>query len=75
MSPAQAGVAAALVSAANYGLNAVTAQMAAQVGIGGALMVFYRVFLMLACVLAAMALLGLRRAWPRASAARSWSSA
>jgi drug/metabolite transporter (DMT)-like permease len=57
VTPAQAGVAAALVSAGNYGLNAVTAQMAAHVGISGALMVFYRVFLMLACVLVAMVVL------------------
>lgn len=40
----------AIGSAAGYGLNIVTAQIASTVGISGALMVFYRVFLMLACV-------------------------
>jgi drug/metabolite transporter (DMT)-like permease len=50
VSPAHVGVVAALVSAAGYGLNAVTAQMTAAVGISGALLVFYRVGLMLACV-------------------------
>jgi drug/metabolite transporter (DMT)-like permease len=57
VTPAHAGVAAALASAAGYGLNAVTAQMAAQVGATGALLVFYRVFLMLAVVLAAVMIL------------------
>ncbi|MGL4440160.1 MAG: EamA family transporter [Bosea sp. (in: a-proteobacteria)] len=47
---ARLGVAMAIGSAAGYGLNIVTAQIAASVGISGALMVFYRVFLMLACV-------------------------
>lgn len=45
-----AGTALAIAAAAGYGLNAVTAQIAAQAGIGGALLVFYRVFLMLACI-------------------------
>ncbi len=53
----RAGIALALVSAAGYGLNIVTAQIASTVGISGALMVFYRVFLMLACIAAALLLL------------------
>jgi drug/metabolite transporter (DMT)-like permease len=47
---ARLGVALAIGSAAGYGLNIVTAQIASAVGISGALMVFYRVFLMLACL-------------------------
>jgi drug/metabolite transporter (DMT)-like permease len=70
--PAQAwrlGVGFALVSAAGYGLNAVTAQIAASVGLNGALMVFYRTLLMLAGVAAAVliwrARLGVAQAeWP-----------
>ncbi len=50
-----AGASLAILAAAGYGLNAVTAQIAAQAGVSGALLVFYRVFLMLAC-LAAVAL-------------------
>lgn len=46
------GTAFAVTAAAGYGLNAVTAQLAAQAGVSGAVVVFYRVFLMLACVLA-----------------------
>jgi drug/metabolite transporter (DMT)-like permease len=46
----------AMGSAAGYGLNIVTAQMAASVGVSGALMVFYRVFLMLACIAVALAI-------------------
>jgi drug/metabolite transporter (DMT)-like permease len=45
----------ALGSSAGYGLNIVTAQIASTVGITGALMVFYRVFLMLACLAVAIA--------------------
>ncbi len=48
------GVTLALVSAAGYGLNIVTAQIASTVGISGALMVFYRVFVMLACIAAVL---------------------
>ena len=50
----RAGIALALVSAAGYGLNIVTAQIASTVGISGALMVFYRVFVMLACIAAVL---------------------
>ncbi len=53
---ASTGLALAVASAAGYGLNAVTAQMAAAAGLGGALVVFWRVALMLA-VLAAIAVL------------------
>lgn len=49
-SAARLGVMLALASAAGYGLNIVTAQIASTVGISGALMVFYRVFLMLGCI-------------------------
>jgi drug/metabolite transporter (DMT)-like permease len=45
---ASVGLALAVASAAGYGLNAVTAQMAAAAGLGGALVVFWRVALMLA---------------------------
>jgi drug/metabolite transporter (DMT)-like permease len=55
-SHARLGMALAVASAAGYGLNIVTAQIASTVGITGALMVFYRVFLMLACLAAAYAL-------------------
>jgi drug/metabolite transporter (DMT)-like permease len=44
------GIALAIGSAGGYGLNIVTAQIASTVGIGGALLVFYRVFLMLGCI-------------------------
>jgi drug/metabolite transporter (DMT)-like permease len=47
---ARLGLAFAIGSSAGYGLNIVTAQIASTVGISGALMVFYRVFLMLACI-------------------------
>lgn len=40
----------ALASAAAYGTNIVSAQLAGQAGLSGALLVFYRVFLMLALV-------------------------
>jgi drug/metabolite transporter (DMT)-like permease len=58
ISPAAArlGIALALGSSAGYGLNIVTAQIASTVGITGALMVFYRVFLMLACLAVAIAM-------------------
>lgn len=55
-SGARLGMILAVASAAGYGLNIVTAQIASTVGISGALMVFYRVFLMLACVGVAVAL-------------------
>lgn len=51
---ARLGVLLAIGSAAGYGLNIVTAQIASTVGISGALMVFYRVFLMLACIAIAL---------------------
>jgi len=50
------GLAFAGASAAGYGLNIVTAQIASTVGIGGALMVFYRSLMMLACLGVALAL-------------------
>jgi drug/metabolite transporter (DMT)-like permease len=49
---AQVGLAFAIAAAAGYGLNAVTAQMAATAGLGGVLVVFWRVVLMLASVVA-----------------------
>jgi len=54
-SAARIGIMLALGSSAGYGLNIVTAQIASTVGITGALMVFYRVFLMLACLAVAIA--------------------
>lgn len=52
----RAGIALALVSAAALGANIVSAQIAGKAGISGPLMVFYRVFVMLALVgLAALA--------------------
>ncbi len=44
------GTALAISSAMGYALNAVTAQIAAGVGVSGALLVFWRVFLMLGAV-------------------------
>jgi drug/metabolite transporter (DMT)-like permease len=63
------GLAFALVSAAGYGLNAVTAQIAAAAGLSGALMVFYRALLMLGFVVAAALIWGAGlkvadREWP-----------
>ncbi len=46
----QRGIALALASAAAYGTNIVSAQIAGQAGLSGPLLVFYRVFLMLALV-------------------------
>lgn len=47
------GIGLALGSAAAFGTNIVSAQLAAQVGLSGPLLVFYRVFVMLALVLGA----------------------
>lgn len=47
-STAQRGLALALASAAAFGTNIVSAQLAGQAGLSGPLIVFYRVFLMLA---------------------------
>lgn len=47
------GLLLALASAAAYGTNIVSAQIAGQAGLAGPLLVFYRVFIMLALVLAA----------------------
>lgn len=51
------GIALALVSAAAFGSNIVSAQLAGQAGLSGPLLVFYRVFIMLALVIAAAAVL------------------
>lgn len=51
--PARHGVALALASAAAFGTNIVSAQIAGQSGLSGPLLVFYRVLLMLALVTAA----------------------
>jgi drug/metabolite transporter (DMT)-like permease len=50
------GIAFALIAAAGYAINAVAAQIAAQAGLSGPLMVLWRVLLMLPIVLAALAL-------------------
>jgi drug/metabolite transporter (DMT)-like permease len=55
------GIALALASAASYGSNIVSAQLAGQAGLNGPLLVFYRVFIMLALVGVAAALL--RTSW------------
>ena len=47
-SSVQQGLALALASAAAFGTNIVSAQLASQAGLSGPLIVFYRVFLMLA---------------------------
>lgn len=65
----RAGLLFAFGSAAGYGINIVSAQIAGQAGLNGTLIVFYRVFLMLALALAAAALLRAslsvpRREWP-----------
>jgi drug/metabolite transporter (DMT)-like permease len=49
----QQGLLLALGSAAGFGTNIVSAQIAGQAGLAGPLLVFYRVFIMLALVLAA----------------------
>lgn len=66
---AQRGLVLALASAAAFGTNIVSAQLAGQAGLSGPLLVFYRVFLMLALVVGAALLwrAGLsvpRRRWP-----------
>lgn len=57
----QQGIALALASAAAYGSNIVSAQLAGQAGLSGPLLVFYRVFFMLALVCAGALLL--RATW------------
>lgn len=52
-SSAQSGLALALISAAAFGTNIVSAQLAGHAGLSGPLIVFYRVFLMLALVIGA----------------------
>lgn len=52
-SSAQHGLALALASAAAFGTNIVSAQLAGHAGLSGPLIVFYRVFLMLALVIGA----------------------
>lgn len=66
---ARRGILLALGSAAAYGTNIVSAQIAGQAGLSGPLLVFYRVFLMLVLVVGAALLwrAGLsvpRRRWP-----------
>jgi drug/metabolite transporter (DMT)-like permease len=56
----------ALGSAAAYGTNIVSAQIASQVGLNGPLIVFYRVFIMLALVVGAALLWRASLAVPRA---------
>lgn len=53
----QRGIAFALASAACFGSNIVSAQIAGQAGLSGPLLVFYRVFIMLALVGAAAVVL------------------
>lgn len=57
----QRGIALALISAACFGSNIVSAQIAGQAGLSGPLLVFYRVFIML--VLVGAAVLLLRMPW------------
>lgn len=56
----------ALTAAGAYGTNIVSAQLAGQAGLNGPLLVFYRVFIMLALVGAAVALWRTSLAVPRA---------
>lgn len=68
-STAQRGLALALASAAAFGTNIVSAQLAGQAGLSGPLIVFYRVFLMLALAAGAAliwrsSLAVPRRRWP-----------
>lgn len=68
-SSAQHGLALALASAAAFGTNIVSAQLAGHAGLSGPLIVFYRVFLMLALVVGAAliwraSLTVQRRYWP-----------
>jgi drug/metabolite transporter (DMT)-like permease len=56
----------ALASAGAYGTNIVSAQIAGQAGLNGPLLVFYRVFIMLALVGAAIAIWRTSLAVPRA---------
>lgn len=69
VSHGQRGIALALASAAAFGTNIVSAQIAGMAGLSGPLLVFYRVFVMLALVGGAILLWrsGLsvpRRRWP-----------
>lgn len=59
------GLSLALASAAAYGTNIVSAQMAGQAGLSGSLIVFYRVFVMLALVAIGVAIWRLPLAVPR----------
>ena len=59
------GLALALASAAAYGTNIVSAQIAGQAGLSGSLIVFYRVFVMLALVAIGVALWRLPLSVPR----------
>jgi drug/metabolite transporter (DMT)-like permease len=56
VSPGSAGLLFALAAASLYGVNIVSTRFAALAGISGVTLVFYRVFLMLALMLAAAAL-------------------
>lgn len=64
-SSAQQGLALALASAAAFGTNIVSAQLAGHAGLSGPLIVFYRVFLMLVLVVAATLLWRASLAVPR----------
>jgi drug/metabolite transporter (DMT)-like permease len=59
------GMLMALASAGAYGTNIVSAQIAGQAGLSGPLLVFYRVFIMLALVAAAVAIWRASIAVPR----------
>lgn len=60
------GMLLALASAGAYGTNIVSAQIAGQAGLNGPLLVFYRVFIMLALVAAAVAIWRTSLSVPRA---------
>ena len=62
----QRGLLLALASAGAYGTNIVSAQIAGQAGLNGPLLVFYRVFIMLALVGAAVAIWRTSLSVPRA---------
>lgn len=59
------GIALALASAAAFGSNIVSAQLAGQMGLSGSLLVFYRVLMMLALVAAAAWFMRANLAVPR----------
>ena len=69
-SSAQHGLALALGSAAAFGTNIVSAQLAGHAGLSGPLIVFYRVFLMLALVVGAALIWRASLVVPR----RHWSA-